>query len=58
MNKDKNFKSGTSYSYDIGVLVGNSTFEFYEFMTLGKIHLAKSKAVYVKGKILDFAQDQ
>ena len=45
-------------SYDIGVLVGRSTFHFYEFRALGTTRLAKDKSIRVNGSIIDFSQDQ
>ena len=51
---------GDSQQYDIGVLIGASTFRFYKFLDLGKIKLCKGleDTIQIKGKIIDFQVDQ
>ena len=50
-------KGGIGRTYDIGVLVGNSTFRFYEFQEHGKISLTNTNVIEMEGKIRDFQQD-
>ena len=44
--------------FDVGILVGDSTFHFFEFKDLGKIKLDRDKKIKIDGKILNFAVDQ
>ena len=49
---------GEEGAYDVGVLVGDSTFHFFEFEGLGKVRRAPGGGLVVDGRIPHFAVDQ
>ena len=44
-------------NFDVGVLVGDSTFHFFEFKDLGKIKLDRDKKITINGTVSNFTVD-